>query len=118
MKIVVNRFLPPKGFLAINLFGVLFVRKLYLSRVSSRVVNHERIHTAQMVETLFIFFYLLYSLEWLYWLIRRLFDRTINPYRSISFEREAYANDMDFTYLKRRKLFAAWRYYFRWKGDN
>ena len=38
--------------------------------------------------------------------------------RSISFEREAYANDMDFTYLKRRKLFAAWRYYFRWEGDN
>lgn len=116
MKIFVNNLLPPRGFLAINLFGVLFVRKLYVSRVNKRVINHERIHTAQMVETLFVFFYLLYLLEWIYWLIRRLFDRSINPYLSISFEREAYSNDTDTSYLKRRRLFSAWRYYFHWAG--
>ncbi len=116
MKIFVNRILPPKGFIAINLFGVFFVRKAYVSRVNERVIFHERIHTAQMVETLFVFFYILYLLEWFFWLIRSLFDRGINPYRSISFEREAFSNDQDFTYLKHRKLFSAWRYYLRWEG--
>lgn len=116
MKIFISRILPPKGFIAINLFGMLFVRKAYVSHVNDRVLNHERIHTAQMVETLFVFFYILYLLEWLFWLIRSLFDRGINPYRSISFEREAFSNDQDFTYLKHRKLFSAWRYHLCWKG--
>lgn len=116
MKIVVNRLLPPKGFLAINIFGMLFIRKTYFSRLSRQVINHESIHTAQMVESLFLFFYIAYLLEWFYWLIRKIFDRDINPYRSISFEREAYENDLDMEYLKRRKLFSAWRFYFRWEG--
>ncbi len=116
MKIVVNNFLPPKGFVAINIFGMLFIRKTYFSRLSRQIINHESIHTAQMMESLFLFFYILYSLEWLYWLVRKLFNHGINPYRSISFEREAYENDGDMEYLKHRKLFSAWRFYFRWEG--
>lgn len=116
MKIFVNKILPPKGFIAINLFGLLFVRKSYVSRLSERVILHESIHTAQMVEMLFVFFYLFYLLEWLYWSVRKLFNRDISPYRSISFEREAYENDMNADYLKRRKLYSAWRFYFRKEG--
>ena len=33
-----------------------------------------------------------------------------HAYMSISFEREAYANDDDFGYLKRRKIWNFWRY--------
>lgn len=116
MKIIVNKILPPKGFVAINLFGLLFVRRAYVSRLNKRVIRHESIHTAQMVEMLFVFFYISYLLEWLYWLVRKFFDRSISPYRSISFEREAYANDMEEDYLKRRKPYSAWRYYFRKEG--
>ena len=99
-----NRVLPWKGFTAMNVLGAIFVRRG--TRVSQRLINHERIHTAQMREMLFIFFYLFYSIEWL----MRLFMRG-NAYRNISFEREAYANDSDEHYLERRKHFAAWRFY-------
>ncbi len=116
MKVVVNKILPPKGFTAINLFGVLFVRKRYLWRLSELVFRHERIHTAQMRELLFIFFYIAYFLEWVYWLIRSLFNKEINPYRSISFEREAYLHEYDADYLKRRKFLAAWRFHFHVDG--
>lgn len=49
MKIIYNNIIPFKGFLAINLFGVLFVRGTYRD-LSATVLNHEKIHTAQMKE--------------------------------------------------------------------
>lgn len=47
MKIIYNNFIPFKGFLAINLFGVMFVRGTWRD-LNARVLNHEKIHTAQM----------------------------------------------------------------------
>ena len=85
MKIIRNNLIPPKGFIAINLFGVLFVRGN--KTLSQQTVVHEQIHTKQMQEMLYVFFYLWYVLEWL---IRLLVIR--NPhkaYRAISFEQEA-----------------------------
>ena len=53
-----NRFLPFGPFLAINLFGIIFVRK---GRAFAPVdLNHERIHTRQMRELLYVPFYLIY----------------------------------------------------------
>lgn len=105
MKIVRTSILPFKGFTAINLLGVLFVHPgVYLSH---EMMNHERIHTAQQREMLFLFFYLAYVLEWLVRLPMR-----GNAYRNISFEREAYANQRDLGYLSRRPLFA-WRRYMK-----
>jgi len=43
MKIINNSFIPVKGYKAINLFGVLFVRNN--SKLSSTDINHEEIHT-------------------------------------------------------------------------
>lgn len=103
MKIVYNRFIPFKGFLAINLFGVLFVRKEYEGKqLSEAVINHEKIHTAQMKELLYIPFYIIYFFEWLV----RLVINTNSAYRSISFEQEAYNNQNNMGYLKTRKHFA------------
>ena len=99
MKIVRNNFIPFKGFKAINLFGILFVRKEV--ELTSTVINHEYIHTVQMKELLYVFFYLWYLVEW----IVRLFQKG-NAYRHISFEREAYANEDDFAYLSNRKHYA------------
>ena len=70
-------------------------------------MNHERIHTAQQREMLYVFFYLAYLLEWLVRLPMR-----GNAYRNISFEREAYANQRDLDYLQRRRHFA-WRGYMK-----
>lgn len=103
MKVVRNNIIPFKGFAAINLFGILFVRKE--ARLSARMVNHECIHTAQMKEMLYIFFYLWYVVEW----IARLFMPG-NAYRNISFEREAYGNQDNGTYLRDRKRYAWVKY--------
>lgn len=51
-----------------------------------------------MKEMLYIFFYLWYLIEWLI----RLFGKG-NAYRKISFEKEAYNNENDETYLTKRK---------------
>ena len=105
MKIIRTSILPFHGFSAINLLGVLFVHHgVYLS---NEMVNHERIHTAQQREMLFVLFYLAYLLEWLVRLPMR-----GNAYRNISFEREAYAKQRDLDYLKSRPMYA-WLHYMR-----
>ena len=96
MKIIKNNILPPKGFLAINLFGLLFCRNK--SKITKEIINHESIHTAQMKEMWYIPFYAWYVVEWLI----RLFGKG-NAYRNISFEREAYSNQNNLDYLKTRK---------------
>lgn len=104
MKIVYNKFIPFKGFIAVNLFGVMFVREEYRDMLRHRTVNHEMIHTAQMKELFYIGFYIWYLVEYLIWLLRYL--DTHKAYRSISFEREAYRNEKNFHYLRDRKHFA------------
>lgn len=100
MKIIYNNIIPFKGFAAINLFGFLFARKG--EQVGSVMINHEKIHTAQMKEMLYVFFYLWYYIEW----VVRLFTNKGEAYRSISFEREAYSRENDFRYLQNRKHYA------------
>lgn len=110
MKPIYNKILPIKGFVAINLFGIIFARKGY--RLGQVELNHERIHTQQMIEMLFVFFYLFYLIEWL---IKLVYYRDfMKAYRSISFEREAYNFQRDLYYLKKRRAFA-WRKWVRFK---
>lgn len=87
MKIVYNKYIPFKGYKCINLFGVLFVRNGKTLKETD--ITHEQIHTAQMKEMLYIFFYLWYVLEWLIRLPFYKFDMH-KAYKNISFEREAY----------------------------
>ena len=105
MLIIRNNILPLKRFNAINLLGVLFARKD--AELDESLINHERIHTRQMMEMLIVGFYLWYVIEWLIRL-----PKNKNAYRSISFEREAYANDGNLNYLQQRKPFA-WLHYLR-----
>ncbi|MDE5840178.1 MAG: hypothetical protein K2H49_04590, partial [Muribaculaceae bacterium] len=79
----------------LNLFGTLWARDT--SWIDKYVVNHERIHNAQMRDLLFIPFYIVYVLEWLVRLVQ--FGSWHKAYMNISFEREAYANGHDLNYL-------------------
>ena len=107
MFIIKSRFLPiGRRFSAINLFGLLFVKPY--ANVTPRLINHERIHTRQIVELLVIGFYILYICEWLFRLILAK-GNNYAAYRRISFEREAYLNDKNLDYLSQRKHFAQWR---------
>ena len=103
MKVIYNKWIPFKGFKCINLFGLLFVRKGCF--MSEKDFNHEAIHTAHMKEMLYVFFYIWYFAEW----IIRLFGKG-NAYRNLGFEKEAYSNDDNLTYLDTRPRFAWWKY--------
>lgn len=103
--VIIKSCLIPKG-ICINLFGTFWARDT--SWIDRYVVNHERIHTAQMREMLFLPFYVVYILEWLLRLVR--FRNLNKAYRNISFEREAYANGNDLGYLQSRRPYAWLRY--------
>lgn len=106
MKIIYNKFIPFKGFLAINLFGVLFAR--HGSTIGRYTINHEEIHTEQMKELGYIFFYIIYLIEWIYRLFQYRFNNK-EAYRNISFEKEAYYNEYNLSYLASRKPYAMWK---------
>ena len=108
MNIVKNRFIPPRGFAYVNLFGVLFTRRD--KKISDVTLNHEMIHTEQMKEMLYVFFYLWYLIEWLVRLI--ILRDGHEAYRAISFEKEAYANQENLTYLEGRKRYRWLTYIF------
>jgi hypothetical protein len=109
MKIIYNSILPTKGYTAINLCSLVFVRK-EKSPLSEELRNHEAIHTAQGKELLWLFFYLWYGIEWLIRLIQ--YRNRKEAYYNISFEREAYANDYNLEYLKNRKFYSFVKYIF------
>lgn len=120
MKIIRNKYIPFPGFKAINLFGVLFVKNN--AKIDDVTINHEAIHSKQFIElmilfavaTVFIrwwmplfsplFFYIWYVIEWLIRLPKG------NAYKNISFEREAYTNEGDTSYLNGRYWFNFLRY--------
>lgn len=115
MKIIYNKILPFKGFIAINLFGILFVRDEYKYYINydnkydngNHIINHESIHTEQIKELGYIFFYIWYIIEWL---LRLPFG---NAYYNVSFERKAYDNENNEFYLKTRKHYTFLKYIFK-----
>ena len=114
MKIIRNNFIPVKGFKAINLFGVLFVRGNAV--ISEKTLRHEHIHTMQMREMLYVPFYLWYGIEYVIrffgWSFKKKnpYHPNDKPYDRMSFEREAYGNEHDVYYPKTRKHFSWFKY--------
>ena len=122
--IIRNRFLPFGSFLAINLCGLIFVRRG--RSFTPTDLNHERIHSRQQRELLYLPFFLFYLLEYLFRLLQTFLpdknqeasplnhassSRFLRAYFRVSFEREAYTCQSDPDYLSRRHPFA-WRHYF------
>jgi hypothetical protein len=99
--ILISKNLLPKGYngLAIYPFMILKSKALKQNRV---VLNHERIHFRQQIELLLIPFYIWYVTEFIIYLIK--YKNWHMAYYNISFEREAYNNETDFNYLKKRKF--------------
>ena len=86
-------------------FGIYLRDDIYDNKIQ-KTINHEKIHWQQQMELLILPFYLLYFIEWLI----RLFTNRGKAYRSISFEREAYSNELNKDYLKTRKRFSWFKY--------
>jgi hypothetical protein len=103
-----NNILPPKGYKAIALFPFIFLRNKTRGPINEFTINHERIHLAQQVEMLLVFFYILY----IWYIIVGLFrtGNYVTAYKTNPFELEANINEDNLDYLKERK-FWAWRKY-------
>ena len=93
----VKRILFGRSFLAITLGELI----LTTDELDAYELNHELIHVAQQRELLYLPFFLWYGLEWLILLIK--YRDGMQAYRNIRFEREAYQNQYDLTYLQHRR---------------
>ena len=108
MLLIISKFWVPKGFSGITIFPFVFVRDVFWAEVKS-FVNHEKIHLRQQLELLIVLFFIWYGLEFL---IRLIYYKNFKKaYRNISFEREAYANEHNETYLNTRRFFSFLRYF-------
>jgi hypothetical protein len=72
------------------------------------LINHEKIHLRQQLELLVIPFYVFYLIEFFIRLIQ--YKNWSLAYKNISFEREAYRNEYDISYLKRRPFWQFLKY--------
>ena len=81
------------GIRAIAFYPFIFINPN--TTIDDILINHEKIHLKQQKELLLIPFYIWYLIA-----LKR------KGYMGISFEKEAYANETNLSYLKNRKLFS------------
>lgn len=107
MFLIVAKYLIPKGYRGMAVFPFILIR-YYKDQVNVVFLNHEKIHLRQQLEMLILPFFI--------WYIAEFFIRCIQyknkdlAYRNISFEREAYTNETDLNYLKKRSFFQFLKY--------
>lgn len=101
--IVIFKYLFSSKFNGLAIYPFIFLKHKLLKE-NFRVINHEKIHLKQQLELLWLPFFIWYSIEFLVRLIQ--FKNKQLAYKNISFEQEAYANELNMNYLKNRKLFS------------
>ncbi|MCT8338689.1 hypothetical protein MG296_01355 [Flavobacteriaceae bacterium TK19130] len=103
MIVLVNRYLFRRRFVGLAFWPFIFIANPKL-KGDLVFLNHERIHLRQQLELLIIFFYVWYGIEFLCRWIS--IGNWYKAYRNISFEREAYKNEKDLQYCKKRSFCA------------
>lgn len=110
MKVIINKLIPIKGYVAMTTWPFIFARK----ELNKYVLNHEEIHGEQQKELLIVFFLLLYCLEYIIKLCITL--NHDKAYKSISFEQEANRYEHDLNYISTRRHYTWFKYIFKiWK---
>jgi len=105
--ILISKYLIPNGYTGLTIFPFVMLKSDKL-KTDYVLINHERIHLRQQLEFLVIPFYVIYVLEFLMRLLH--YQNWKLAYRNISFEREAYRNEIDLDYLKTRKFWDFLKY--------
>lgn len=130
MKIIKTKHFPFGSYAVFNLFGILFTK----IDLSPEIINHENIHSVQMLECFIITFilillliglfnisifwlllsifsfYIIYGIEYLFIKICNIKDSWNSIYYKVNFEKEAYDNQTNLDYLKERNLLAWIKY--------
>ena len=101
----INKRIPFRGFKAMAIFPIIFVRKELANKFTDSVENHEKIHFKQQKELLLFIFIAWYIIEWFI----RLFLKG-RAYKNICFEREAKLNQKNADYIQNRKRYSFIKY--------
>lgn len=107
MILIVFKYLTPRGFRGLTFYPFVFLADKD-DKLNKVFINHERIHIRQQIELLILPFYILYILEYIYRLIQ--YKNRKVAYLNISFEREAYQNEKNLNYLKKRSFWKFLKY--------
>ncbi len=103
MFLIVSQYLIPKKYRGFAFYPFIII-KYKLDKENLVLINHEKIHLRQQIELLIFPFIVWYCIEFI---VRLSQYKNLNlAYRNISFEREAYANEKKFDYLKKRHFFS------------
>lgn len=108
MIVIVFKYLTPKGFRGITIFPFVFLSNSE-DKNNAILINHERIHIRQQLELLIVPFFLIYFFEFILKIIKYKDWKLV--YENISFEKEAYKNEKDLNYLKKRSFWSFLKYY-------
>jgi len=108
MFVVTLSWLFRKNFVGMAIFPFILLRNKE-DKTNLHLIHHERIHIIQQIEMLILPFFIWYGIEYVYRLIQYQFNGN-KAYRNLSFEREAYANEHDLDYLKKRKFYSFIKY--------
>ncbi len=97
--ILISKYIVPKGYLGLTLFPFIFLKRKNLA-FNKALINHEKIHLRQQIELLIVLFYLFYVVEFAIRYVK--LKSWEQAYKSISFEKEAYKNEGNPKFLKKR----------------
>jgi hypothetical protein len=102
------------GYTGFSFFIFLFFAE---KNPSPELINHERIHFYQQLELLFVIHWILYLGSYTYNYLSLVFTTNLThrqrhwkAYFNNVFEKEAYENDKDLSYLSTRQTYAWTRY--------
>ena len=109
MKVIESSIIPFPGYLAINLFGVVFTRDLEKFVSDKTNFNHEAIHSAQWKELWYIGFPFVYL--WFYIVGLFKYGSHKKAYRNNPLEAEAYAQEDKAWYIDYGRKKFAWKNY-------
>ena len=101
--ILIFKHIIPKKYIGLTIYPFIFLKNDAL-KDNLTLINHEKIHLKQQIELLWIFFFAWYFTEFFIRLIQ--YKKWNLAYRNISFEREAYKNELNPNYLLTRKRFS------------
>lgn len=107
MFVIVAKYLIPKGYRGMAIVPFVIIKHSFDSE-NKVLINHEKIHIRRQLEMLVLPFFVWYFVEYAVRLLQ--YKNGSLAYRNISFEKEAYANELHFDYLKNRSFLSFLNY--------
>ena len=105
--ILIFKHIIPKKYIGLTIFPFIFLKSKELKQ-NAVLITHEKIHLKQQLELLLLPFFIWYGIEFI--IKYFIFKNWHLAYKNISFEKEAYQNELNASYLDNRKLFSFLKY--------